>query len=44
MVSQIVSDFKWALAPISYGSGDRDQFMITVHEKIQPVVKYIGDK
>ncbi len=44
MISHIVSDFKWALGPISYGSGDRAQFMQIVHEKIQPIIKYLGDK
>ena len=44
MISHIVNDFKWALAPITYGTGDKAHFIQIVHEKIQPIIKFLGDK
>ena len=44
MLSHIINDLKWSIVPDCYGSGDKVHLMQLVHEKMPPVVKYLGDK
>ena len=44
MLSHILNDFKWAIVPDCYGSGDKQHLMEIVHQKLPAILKYLGDK
>ena len=44
MLSHIVSDLKSSIVPDCYVSGDKDHLMEMAHQKLPPILKYMGDK